>query len=264
MPRQRVRAFAAALAAAALWLDATAFAQHPQIERGRAREQKHFTDEQIVSGFFKIAFSAELDVGAPAGRIRKYEGPVRVHVESRAQPDRRKDVARVVADIGAHVEHLDIAMTDRRADANVHVVLARNRDLGKIIAELYGRERARIIRSSLDPQCLSGFEKDENFRIRRSTVILAADAGKFIFYDCAYEEILQSLGPINDDESVPWTMFNDDVSKGFFDVYDQYLLNILYHPKVRPGMTREEVRAVLPEVLPQVRAFVERINGIRQ
>jgi Protein of unknown function (DUF2927) len=88
------------------------------------------------------------------------------------------------------------------------------------------------------------------------------DAGDFIFYDCVYEELLQALGPINDDSSVPWTMFNDQVQKGFFDVYDQYLLNILYHPRIRPGMTREEVRAVLPEVLPSVRAFVAKVNGL--
>jgi hypothetical protein len=58
-------------------------------------------------------------------------------------------------------------------------------------------------------------------------VILPVDAGEFTFYDCAYEELLQALGAINDDRSVPWTMFNDDVQMGFFDVYDQYLLNVL-------------------------------------
>ena len=63
-------------------------------------------------------------------------------------------------------------------------------------------------------------------------------ASDFIFYDCVYEELLQSLGPINDTDKVPWTMFNDDVQMGFFGVYDQYILNILYHPRVRPGMTR--------------------------
>ena len=45
-------------------------------------------------------------------------------------------------------------------------------------------------------------------------------------------------------------MFNDDVQMGFFDLYDQYLLNILYDPRIRPGMTRAEVEALLPEVLP--------------
>jgi hypothetical protein len=78
--------------------------------------------------------------------------------------------------------------------------------------------------------------------------------------DCAYEELLQALGPINDDSSVPWTMFNDEVQMGFFDLYDQYLMNILYDPRIHAGMTRAEVRAVLPAVLPDVRAHVARVN----
>ena len=68
--------------------------------------------------------------------------------------------------------------------------------------------------------------------------------------------MLQGLGLINDDASVPWTMFNDDVQMGFFDVYDQYLANILYDARVRPGMTQSEVDNLLPELLPTVRNWV--------
>jgi hypothetical protein len=237
-------------------------AEDLNIAKLRAAEQKIFTDAQIADGFFKTAFGAELAVAGRADRIRKYDGPVRVFVESRARPDRLRQVAGAVADIAARIDHLDIAMTDDRAAANVAVTLVRNRDLAATIRAFYGRDRARRIERSLQPQCLSGFSKDEQYRIVHSEVILVADAGEFIFFDCVYEELLQALGPINDDASVPWTMFNDDVQKGFFDVYDQYLLNILYHPRIRPGMTREEVRAVLPQVLPSVRAFVARVNGL--
>ena len=139
-----------------------------------------------------------------------------------------------------------------------------DRDLARTIrADLRHRPRAPHP-ASLEPQCLSGFRKDDSFRILRSDVILVADAGDFVFYDCVYEELLQALGPINDDSTVPWTMFNDDVQMGFFGVYDQYLLNILYHPRIRPGMTRAEVEAVLPQVLPEVRAFVAKVNGLKQ
>ena len=51
------------------------------------------------------------------------------------------------------------------------------------------------IQKSLEPQCLSGFRKDAELRIVHSDVFLVADRGDFIFYDCAYEELLQSLGP---------------------------------------------------------------------
>jgi hypothetical protein len=254
---------AAALATLALaaWLAPTR-AENPRIAKLRAAEQKTFTDAQIAEGFFKIAFGAELAVAGRADRIRKYEAPVRVFVESRAKPDRRRQVAAAVADIATRIEHLDIAMTDDPRAANVAVTLVRNRDLAATIRAFYGRDRARRIQRSLEPQCLSGFRKDEEYRILHSDVILVVDAGDFIFYDCVYEELLQALGPINDDPTVPWSMFNDDVQKGFFDVYDQYLLNILYDPRIRPGMTREEVRALLPQVLPRARAFVARVNAL--
>ncbi len=187
---------------------------------------------------------------------------MRVHVESYAAPDRRREVADVVADIGARIDHLDIAMTDDRRAANVVVSLVHDRDLGRAIRALYGRDEAKRIERSLEPQCLSGFRKDESFRIINSDVVLVVDAGDFIFYDCVYEELLQALGPINDDSSIPWTMFNDNVHMGFFDIYDQYLLNILYDPRIHPGMNREEVRALLPQVLPQARAWVGRVNAL--
>ena len=126
-----------------------------------------------------------------------------------------------------------------------------------------GRDKAKQIRQSLNPQCLSGFGKDRQYRIRHAEVILPVDASDFTFYDCAYEELLQALGPINDDPSVPWTMFNDDVQMGFFDVYDQYLLNILYDPRIRAGMTKEEVGKLLPDVLPAVREWIANTNAVR-
>jgi hypothetical protein len=47
---------------------------------------------------------------------------------------------------------------------------------------------------------------------------------------------------------------------GFFDVYDQYLLNILYDPRVRPGMTKKEVSRLLPELFPAAREWVSSTN----
>ena len=153
-------------------------------------------------------------------------------------------------------------MADTSDSANVVVKLVRDRDLYRTITSFYGSERAKEIRTSLDPQCLSGFRKNEKYEIEHSDVILTVDNGDFIFLDCAYEELLQSLGPINDTSSVPWTMFNDNVSMGFFDVYDQYILNILYDPRIKAGMTVAEVREVLPDVLTDVRTWVRKTNNL--
>jgi hypothetical protein len=244
------------------WTIVATAAEHLEISSRRATERKAFTDAEIADGFFKTAFGAELHLAGAVNRIRRFDVPVRVYVDNRARPDRRTEVATVVADIRARVQHLDIAMADSAEDANVVVTLVRDRDLGRAINRIYGRDRARLIQRSLVPQCLSSFRKDEAFRIIRSDALIVADAGDFIFYDCVYEELLQALGPINDTNAVPWTMFNDEVQMGFFDVYDQYILNILYDPRIRPGMAVAEVQAVLPQVLPSVRDFVARMNNL--
>jgi hypothetical protein len=235
-------------------------AENAEISARRAAERKTFTDAEIAEGLFKTTFGAELRLRGRTDVIRKYDAPVRVFIESRAKPDRRADVAKVIDDIRSRIDHLDIAVTDDRDAANFFVTLVRDRDLARTVRRMYGRDKARRI-ARLDPQCLSGFRKDDRFRIVQSNVLLVVDAGDFIFYDCAYEELLQGLGPIND-TNVPWTMFNDDVQMGFFDVYDQYILNILYDPRIRPGMTRDEVRTLLPEVLPTVRAWIAKVNGL--
>jgi hypothetical protein len=51
---------------------------------------------------------------------------------------------------------------------------------------------------------------------------------------------------------------------GYFDVYDQYILNLLYDPRVKAGMTVQEVRDVLPEVLADVRTWVSKVNNLAE
>jgi hypothetical protein len=257
------RIFTVALAAFAIGMSFAppSRAAEPAAITSRQRaEKKSFTDAEIVDGFLKTAFGAEYHLAGRVDRIRKYELPVRVFAEGRA--DRKAQIAKVVTDIALRVQHLDIAMADSGDEANVNVKLVRDRDLHRTITTFYGSDRAREIRNSLDPQCLSGFRKNEAFEIEHSDVILTVDNGDFIFLDCAYEELLQSLGPINDTSSVPWTMFNDDVQMGYFDVFDQYILNILYDPRIKAGMTVQDVDKVMPQVLADVRLWVTKVNGL--
>jgi hypothetical protein len=231
----------------------------PAVAQGtatRAAAKTTFTDAEIEDGFFKVAFGAEYRLAGPSDRIRKFTVPVRVAIDGAAGPRRRATLQRVVATIGRRIAHLDIALAKAGEPANLTVTLVHDRDLARTIERRFGKNHARAIHRTLDPQCLSGFRRNERFAIARAEVILATDTDDFTFRDCAYEEILQALGPINDTDTVPWTMFNDAVRTGAFGIYDQLLLNILYDPRITPGMTASEVKAVLPEVLPAARAFV--------
>ncbi|MBR1136460.1 DUF2927 domain-containing protein [Bradyrhizobium denitrificans] len=235
-PRTMIRLLAIGIGAATSLsvLAVPALAENPDIWSRRAEQRRTFSDAEIRDGFFKIALDAELQIGARTHRIRKFDEPVRIFVDGKVPRERVVALDAVIADIRQRIDHLDIAATTDRKAANFVVTLVSARDLLPTMRARFGNEGARQIEHSLNPQCLSGIAKDGAYRIRRAEVILLpVDAGDFAFYDCAYEELLQGLGAINDGASVPWTMFNDDVQMGFFDIYDQLLLNILYDPRVR-------------------------------
>ena len=123
-----------------------ASAEIPAITQRQRTEKKAFTDSEILEGFFKTAFGAEYHLAGRVDRIRKYDAPVRVFADG-ARPDRKAQIGKIVADIAARVQHLDIAMAANNDEANVLVKLVRDRDLYRTITTFYGSERAREIRS---------------------------------------------------------------------------------------------------------------------
>src|SRR5713101_671415 len=136
------RMFAAVLAAAVLggaFAPPAACAEIPAIAQRQRAEKKTFTDSEIVDGFLKTAFGAEYHLAGRVDRIRKYEAPVRVFADGN-RPDRKAQLAKVVADIAQRVRHLDIAMAETSDGANIVVKLVRDRDLYRTISTFYGSE----------------------------------------------------------------------------------------------------------------------------
>ena len=62
-------------------------AEDPDIASRRVSQRTDFTDAEIRDGFFKIAFNAELQLGAPTERVRKFDERVRIFLDSKGEPD---------------------------------------------------------------------------------------------------------------------------------------------------------------------------------
>jgi len=101
-------------------------AQHPEIAQRRALERKIFSNAEIIVGFFRVTLGAELDVAGGDDRVRKYQGPIPVYIDNRANPDRSEQIAAVVADIRARIRDIDLATSSRRSDANSTPCTAEN------------------------------------------------------------------------------------------------------------------------------------------
>ena len=61
---------------------------------------------------------------------------------------------------------------------------------------------------------------------------------------CLHEEIAQGLGLPNDSPLARPSVFNDDEEFGLLTRHDEYLLRMLYDPRMRTGMSEAEARPV--------------------
>ena len=238
-------------------------AEIPAIASRQRPEKKTFTDAEITDGFFKTAFGAEYHLAGRVDRIRKYDMPVRVFADG--TPCRPQGAA--CQSRRRHRQRGSRISTSRWPTAarapTSRVKLVRDRDLYRTISQAStaasgpARSRPRSIRNACPASA-----RTSSYEIEHSDVILTVDNGDFVFLDCAYEELLQSLGPINDTSTVPWTMFNDDVSMGFFDVYDQYILNLLYDPAHQGRHDGRRGQGGAARCSPDVRAWVKKVNNL--
>jgi hypothetical protein len=153
----------------------------------------------------------------------------------------------------ALIEGLDVDVVTDAAEANYRVFVIDRADYLEVVSrEVYGRPS-----SSFAPgRCLVRVVST-SFGISRSDAVIVADEGEFLFRRCMVEEILQGLGPVNDDRALDRSVFNDRSRHATFTAFDRHILNMLYHPLIQPGMTRMEVARLLPAVAAEVSARLQ-------
>jgi hypothetical protein len=210
-----------------------------------------YTDRQLAYAFYETVFGAEyIDWGGHADIVKKFTVPVRVYIDNRSRHDRRADVAQFVGSLPRLIHGLDIALVGNPAQANFRVYVVDREQYSSVVRNLYGN-----ISMHVPGRCLVRvFSRPSG--IRRSDAVIVADEGEFLFQRCLVEEVLQGLGPVNDSPNLPDSVFNDYSRHSRFTTHDRFILNMLYHHRIRAGMTANEVAAVLPQVIRDVRQYV--------
>ncbi len=214
-----------------------------------AGEPKRYGDKELFAGFEKTVFGLEYaSSNGGAFYVKKYTGPVRVFVDNRATRNRRAAVTGFIAETRRAIRGLDIAVVSKAEAANFHLYVVDRADYDRVVrSEVFGDRGASSVGA-----CMVRVRSDRN-GIRTSSAVIVSDEGEFLFRRCLVEETLQGLGPLNDDRSLAHSVFNDGSRLSRLTRHDRFVLNMLYHPSVRPGMSKAEARAVLPQVLEDVR-----------
>ena len=207
------------------------------------------SDAALIDGFGRTIFGSEFPTwGVQSYRVKKYTRPVRFYIDDRSAAGRRAEVVRFLRSLPQQIRGLDATIVEKAGQANFRVFILDRANYRDVVAnEVYRGASSGFAPGKCLVRVISG-----RTGIERSDAVIVADDGEFLFKRCLVEEILQGLGPVNDDATLAASVFNDSSRHSSFTKFDRMLLNMLYHPRIRHGMRPREAEAVLPAVLADI------------
>lgn len=226
-----------------------------------------FTDEMLARNFEQIALHDEyVDDGAvlrpqtTVSRLRRWEHPIRMEVEfgatiPPAQRSRdRNEIARYAARL-SRIADLPITLTER--DANFHVLILNEDDragyeerLRQLVPGI-GQSSVRVFMNpdrSILCLVLAFSDNDESSTYSRAVALIRGENPDLLRQSCIHEELAQGLGLVNDSPTVRPSIFNDDEEFALLTRHDEMLLQILYDPRLRPGMRAAEAMPIVRRI----------------
>jgi hypothetical protein len=209
----------------------------------------HFTSAELTHGFMALAFGSDLRIGVRPRGIRRFDHPIRAHVISSGSIGRGAEMARVLEDYARQVPNLKLTIANDSEPADIDLRLIDEKDFYAALESAFGAKVARTFIARTDPQCMTSVKSSAVGDIVRSVSFIIVDKGDDVFFDCAYHELLHAFGLSNHDQRNPWTTLNQNRMVGYLSVYDRSLLTMLYDPRLKPGMTPAQARAILPHVI---------------
>jgi Protein of unknown function (DUF2927) len=219
---------------------------------GAPTQYTHFTAVELSRGFLALAFGSDLRIGARPLGIRRFDHAIRVRIIGGGTVDRSNEMARVIEDYAREVPGLDLRLAPSTAPADIEVRLIDEKDFQSALQAAFGAKVSRTFVSRTDPQCMTSVKSTADGKIVHSVSFIIVDKGEDVFLDCAYHELLHAFGLSNHDQHNPWTTLNQKRMVGYLTVYDRSLLTLLYDPRIQPGMTMRQARAVLPNIIAEL------------
>lgn len=237
--------FSVKLAALALWffssLSGSAYAQ------GYAHwQQQNF----IHDSFLTIALQREYNQ-SQTPRLVRWEKPISIYIESEAgDSSLQQQLLRIHARHLSRITGVPINFTPNLKQANIVASFTELNRVEEKVARYIGDPES--IRVALDEAiCLGNFGVAANGTIQRGVIIIPVHYARqnARFLDCIIEEITQLLGLPNDSDDVYPSIFNDVSHDIYLSPLDYVLLKILYSPRLKAGMSAQQVDRLLPTVI---------------
>ena len=229
-----------------------------------------FSAAMLAANFERIALYDEYTLiggrfvqqQTPA-RLRRWEVPVRIEahfgafVDSAQQAQDRAILSTYAARLARASGH---PISTVRSGGNFHVLYLGRDDqagVGPLLRSLVPGVGDEVIRE-IENLPRSTFCSVYAFSEPGTSVYVAAIAvirdehPDLLRRSCIHEEVAQGLGLPNDSPGARPTIFNDDEEFAFLTRHDELLLQILYDPRLTPGLRPDEARPIVRRIAEEV------------
>ena len=255
----RVRSFFAAQEAQRLSNDL--------LRRERTPGDLPITERLIENAFVRVALFDEhsfiggrIVEGEFPSRLRRWQDPVQMHVTFGAsvpEPVQRADrtfvsnYARRLSGLTGH----PVSLVE--AGGNFHVLLLSEEERRAIGPQLHqlvpGVDQVTLdlVQSlPLSVSCIViAFSRSGTDIYSDAIAVIRAELPDLSRRACYYEELAQGMGLPNDSPVARPSLFNDSAEFAVLTALDEYLLRILYDPRLRPGMREAEARPIIRRIV---------------
>lgn len=250
-----------------------ALREQGRLRRDRVPQDAPIDAETLTRNFIAIALRDEYanggiqagDGGAPAP-LRRWQEPVRLQLEFGTTADvatrrlYRVEVSQFAARLAQATGH-SLSLTEKGGNFIVMVLSDdERRAIGPRLAQLVpGLPASDIgVMQDLDADnfcTVFAYSRGAEPVYSNAVALIRAELPPLLQSSCIHEELAQGMGLANDSPDARPSIFNDDEEFALLTRHDELLLQILYDPRLRPGMTTAEaepiVRRIAAELLAQ-------------
>ncbi|MDO5648174.1 DUF2927 domain-containing protein [Paracoccus sp. (in: a-proteobacteria)] len=237
-----------------------------RLRRDRAPADAPFTADDLARNFIRIALFDEysrdgdrLIAQARPAPLRRWADPVRIRLEFGPSSDAAERSA-WRAQIGAFAARLSrvtghpVSMTADAGNFNVLILTDdERRAIGPRLADLIpgipAQDVAMLADLPPDISCsVFAYSRGAQATYSYAVALIRAELPPLLRTSCIHEELAQGMGLANDSPAARPSIFNDDEEFALLTRHDEFLLKILYDPRLRPGMSEAEAAPIVRKI----------------
>tara|TARA_R110002094_G_scaffold165190_2_gene149063 strand:+ start:858 stop:1811 length:954 start_codon:yes stop_codon:yes gene_type:complete len=231
--------------------------QQAQLGQGLLREDgggpdTPFSANVLARNFEQIAFYNEYDSDftgrGGASPLRRWESPVRMEAifGPGVPPSQRRNDTAEVRNYAKRLSSVTGHPISTFGPPNFLVIVASEDDRAALLTQAAARipgitpASLRALRDMRrDTYCaVAAYALGPDRNVYTAAVaVIRAENPDLLRLSCIHEELAQGLGLANDSPAARPSIFNDDDEFALLTRHDELLLQMLYDPRLKPGMT---------------------------